>query len=367
MAETLERPATVTAAASAAAASALRGKAPVLTHCVDMLDRFGMVQFARGEERDLASGYCADDNARALLTAVNALLLDPSNADARRIGESALAFVELAHDPRVGFHNLMDENGTFVEGGDSPDAVGRTIWALGTTVRRTRDEGWRARAADMLEIAWPAALELAELRPRAYALLGAAASAARLPRAREVVEIIAPDLLEQFEASATDDWAWWEPRLTWGNARIPHAMLRAALITGHEPYRTCGLRALEFLGSVTQPDDMFMPIGNNGWYERGGNRAIYDQQPIEANAMVDAWLAAADLTGERAYRRQALHAFYWFFGLNSEGMMVARPQTGGCHDGLERGRVNPNMGAESTLSYLLSHLAIARDELGLAP
>jgi hypothetical protein len=367
MPETLA-PNAVAGQAADRVAEALRGQPPVLEHCLDMLGEFGIVQFARGTRPDPSSGYCTDDNARALLVAVNTLLLDSANEDARRIGEITLSSLERAQLDDGGFHNLMDEHGRFVaDGGRSEDAVARAIWALGVTVRRTRDKAWRARATALLDKGWRAAAALSALRPRAYALLGATACASRIAPAREVADALAARLLDEFEAAATDDWGWWEPVLTWGNARVPHAMLRAALITGSEPYRACGVRALEFLGGITQPDDLFIPIGNDGWYPRGGRRALYDQQPIEACAMVDAWLAAADLTGERAYRRQALHAFYWYFGVNTEGLSVANPETGGCHDGLHHAEVNVNMGAESTLSYLLAHVAIARDALGLAP
>jgi hypothetical protein len=367
MPETLA-PSAVAGQAADRVAEALRGQPPVLRHCLDMLGEFGIVQFAHGDRPDLASGFDTDDNSRALLVAVNTLLLDPANGDARRIGEINLASLERAQLGDGSFHNMMDERGAFIaEGGRSEDAVARAIWALGATVRRTRDEAWRARATTLLDKAWNAIGSLSALRPRAYALLGAAACASRIPQAHDVTELLASRLLDEFEAVATDDWSWWEPVLTWGNARVPHAMLRAALITGSEPYRACGLRALEFLGGITQPDDVFIPIGNDGWYPRGARRALYDQQPIEACAMVDAWLAAAELTGERAYRRQALHAFYWYFGVNTESLMVAQPESGGCHDGLLRSEVNPNMGAESTLSYLLAHVAIARDALGLAP
>ena len=360
-------PNTIAGQAADRVAEALRGQPPVLRHCLDMLSDFGIVQFAHGAKPDLSSGSCTDDNARALLVAVNTLVLDPANGDARRIGEVSLAALEKAQIDGGSFHNMLDERGAFIEDGLSEDAVARAIWALGATVRRTRDDIWRARATALLERAWPAVASLSALRPRAYALLGAAACASRIPQADELTNVLASALLEEFEAAATDDWVWWEPMLTWGNGRVPHSMLRAALITGSEPYRACGLRALEFLGRITQPDDVLIPIGNRGWYPRGGTRALYDQQPIEACAMVDAWLAAADLTGERAYRRQALHAFYWFFGVNSEGLTLAQPETGGCFDGLQRAFVNPNMGAESTLSYLLAHVAIARDALGLAP
>jgi hypothetical protein len=135
-------------------------------------------------------------------------------------------------------------------------------------------------------------------------------------------------------------------------------MLRAAAATGNRRYAATGLRALAFLGEITQPTDVFMPVGNEGWYRRGGIRAKYDQQPIEACAMVDAWLAAARLTGDAAYVDRSRVAYEWFNGLNTERLAVGVAETGACYDGLEPGRVNRNQGAESTLSYLHAGFAI---------
>ena len=341
---------------------ALRGRVPSLAHCMRMFTEHGMVQFAKGDEPDPASGYCTDDNARALLVAVNAAALEFGNNDANHIGESALAFLERAQAPDGRFRNMSDDSGVFLaeDVERTQDAHGRAIWALGVTLRRAPNPAWQARAGTMLERAWPSAHALRSDHSRAYALLGAVAAAERSEPARDAVYEFAEKLVERFDAAATPDWPWWQDALTWGCARAPHAMLRAAAYTKSARHRTCGLRALAFLESVTQPGDTFLPVGNKGWFRRGGPRAEYDQQPIEAAAMVNAWLAAADATGEPRYRRRAIQAFGWFLGFNSEGLALARSDIGGCFDGLGAGWVNPNMGAESTLSYLLAHLAIAR-------
>jgi hypothetical protein len=169
---------------------------------------------------------------------------------------------------------------------------------------------------------------------------------------------VADALARDFLSSATNDWSWWTPTLTWGNGRLPEAMLRSAAVTGQKRYAEIGLRALDFLADVTQSGDVFIPVGNADWYGRGGHRARYDQQPIEACAMVDAWLAAYRLTGDSTYLNRAGTAFDWFHGRNTEGLALARPQTGGCCDGLRRGRVNENQGAESTISYVQASLAM---------
>ena len=143
-----------------------------------------------------------------------------------------------------------------------------------------------------------------------------------------------------------------------GYARLPEAMLRAAAALEDSDLADAGMRSLAFLASVTHPHDTFMPIGNQGWYERHAERAIHDQQPIEACSMVDVWIAASKLTGRMDYGAKALEAFGWFFGENTERLVMVTAN-GGCQDGLEPGDVNENLGAESTLSYLHAHAAMA--------
>ncbi|HXM17558.1 MAG TPA: hypothetical protein VN934_01965 [Candidatus Tumulicola sp.] len=340
-------------------AEALAGRLPRFDHCLNLFDRFGMVQFARGAVRDLTSGYCLDDNARALIVATLALALKQDDQDAAAIGRAALRFVETSQRADGAFHNLMDEHGDFTDEIGSPDSIGRAAWACGVTMSLCPRGIWREAVTLVLERSLPHLRDLEGIRPRGYALLGLCHAAKSLPQVRPQVDELALDLASAFEANASDEWPWWEPELTWGNGRLPEAMLRAFEVTGEQRYRDIGMRSLNFLASVTQPQDTFLPIGNDGWYVRGKRRPLYDQQPIEACGMVDAWLAAAKVTADSGYRDRALRTFEWFFGNNSDGLMVAHPQTGGCCDGLKHGSLNQNMGAESTLSYLHAHLSIA--------
>ena len=349
-------------------ADALAGKPPELVHLDALCHHLGVVQFARGDTRDLESGFCVDDNARALIVAVDALDLDSKNARAHRIGEAALALLERTQLGDGSFHNMLDAVGERIEeNGLSDAASGRALWALGIVVARASDGSWRSRAGALLKNSWNCARRLKTFRPQAYALLGAAAAAPVSPQAKRVVDDLGATLLDAYQRSATPQWEWWEPVLTWGNARLPEAMLRAAPVAdSRHPFEASGLRALNFLASITQEDGVFVPIGNDGWYQRGSKRARHDQQPIEAAGMVDAWLAAAERTGDDHYWEQALAAFAWFLGVNTERLIVADLQTGGCHDGLGPGWRNRNMGAESTLSYLQAHCAIARYARGKA-
>ena len=87
---------------------------------------------------------------------------------------------------------------------------------------------------------------------------------------------------------------------------------------------------------------------------RGGVRANFDQQPIEAQATVSACLEAYRSTSDFWWYEQAQRAFDWFIGWNDLGLELYHPESGGCGDGLHVDRVNGNQGAESTLAFLLS-------------
>jgi hypothetical protein len=104
----------------------------------------------------------------------------------------------------------------------------------------------------------------------------------------------------------------------------------------------------------TSEQGHFRPIGSNGFYRRGGERANFDQQPIEAQATVSACLEAYRATSDLWWYEEAQRAFDWFIGWNDLGLELYSPETGGCHDGLHVDRVNRNQGTESTLAFLLS-------------
>ena len=116
-----------------------------------------------------------------------------------------------------------------------------------------------------------------------------------------------------------------------------------------------GLKALRWLVKVQTSDaGSFRPIGSNGFYRRGRERALFDQQPIEAQVTVSACIEAYQATGDAFWIAEARRAFEWFLGRNDLGLALYDPGTGGCRDGLHVDRVSQNQGTESTLAFLLS-------------
>jgi hypothetical protein len=304
-------------------------------------------------------GYCTDDVARAFVVALQQLRLSPNDKLAQRLAGTYLAFLHHAQLDDGRFHNFMDYDRSWLDEVGTHDSCGRAIWAVGYGVANAPSESWRRVCAAMLDRALPSLQWLEHIRSRAYAALGLAAAQAGAGNASYAAALhrMAGEILASYEATASDGWRWFEAAMTYDNARLPEALIRAGSALSEPRYSDAGLAALAFYEAETLENGVFVPIGNNGWYERGGVRARYDQQPLEACAMVDAELAAFDATGGAGHFAAAEVALGWYYGKNSRGVTMANG--GGCYDGLGEDSVNTNMGAESTLALLSAAFTMA--------
>ncbi len=274
-------------------------------------------------------------------------------------------YLSYLHDSQMEdgwFHNFMGYDRTWQDRRGSPDSFGRALWGLGYCMRFAPRESWRGIARRLVLKALPHVGEIDHLRSNAYVVLGLvhAAEAAPDDRAelRAALVCAVKPIADGFEQQSRPDWLWCEPTMTYDNARLPEALLRAGRALGDTRLCDAGIRMLDFYTGVVIEDGIFIPIGNNGWYARAGPRARHGQQPIEAAALIDACLAARAATGDVRFLRTAEIAFDWFFGSNTaEASLIFN---GGCCDGIDASGPNPNMGAESTLAYLHSAMAVAR-------
>ena len=323
-----------------------------------MTDSTGILQHARFSVPRYEEGYCLDDNARALLLMSRLERAGPP-PDLAGLASRYLAFVSHAFNAPLGrFRNFMDFSRRWLEHLGSEDSHGRALWALGATVAGTRDPGRRALAEELFRAALPAARAFTWPRPWAYALLGAHAYLAAVPgdaAAAALEQDLAGRLHALYRARAGPSWRWFEDRLTYANARLPQALILAGGRSRRPDWAAAGLEALDWLARVqTDPYGRFLPVGCAGFYVRGGVRADYDQQPVEACATVSGCLDALAATGDPVWAGRARDAFQWFLGRNTLGLPLYDPRTGGCRDGLRPDGANQNLGAESTLSFLLA-------------
>ena len=255
------------------------------------------------------------------------------------------------------FRNFLSFDRRWLEEAGSEDSHARALWALGTVAAHSDHDGLQGSAAALFERALPAADTFVAPRAWAFALLGTSRYLAWKGRDGAVGSIhdgLRGRLHNLLRRNRTPDWRWFEPRLTYANARMAEALLAAADADGDE-VASDALEALAWLMEIQTPEGThFVPIGNEGFYTRGGRRARFDQQPIEAAASVAACLAALRRSGDRRWDERAHLAFAWYLGENDLGRPLVDPATGGCRDELMRDGLNANQGAESTLAYLMS-------------
>ncbi|MGA2080060.1 MAG: hypothetical protein ABSH53_05535 [Holophaga sp.] len=335
-----------------------------LVHLRRLTDSTGILQHARFSVPRFDEGYCLDDNARALLLAT---LLEAAQAEAGvdpdpgldALACRYLAFVNHAFNPDRGrFRNFMAFSRTWLEPQGSDDSHGRALWALGAAAGRCPDPGRRELARVLFQAGLPAAGAFNAPRPLAYALLGIHACLAAEGPEPDLVRMerdLAGRLHGMHLEQKSEAWPWFEDRLTYGNARLPQALILAGRRNRRRDWLAAGLGALDWLARVqTDAQGRFAPVGSRGFYPRRGIRAWFDQQPVEACATVSACLDALAASGEPRWGQWARHAFEWFLGRNQLGLPLYDPRSGGCRDGLQPQGVNQNQGAESTLSFLLA-------------
>ncbi|MFZ0200322.1 MAG: glycosyltransferase family 4 protein [Candidatus Sulfotelmatobacter sp.] len=338
-----------------------------LNHFNQMTDDTGMLQHAIFTIPNRREGYTTDDNARALILAV--LLGQVEKHQCGKVNPSmetsALcysAFLEHAFNPVKGrFKNFLRYDRRWNEPVGSEDCHGRALWAVGTVLGRSQDQGLRGAAGRLFEFSLPASVEFGSPRAWAYTLLGIQEYLTSYPGDRDAQKVrsaLSRRLLEMYESIRRPDWKWFENVLAYGNARLPQALLLVGSACSDDRMISAGLESLDWL-SQTQHCDInrhFVPIGSQGFYRQDGKKARFDQQPLEAAGAVSACLQAYRVTADSRWRNEAWSAFNWFLGDNDLQLPLYDSVTGGCRDGLHPDRANENQGAESTLSFLMALL-----------
>jgi glycosyltransferase involved in cell wall biosynthesis len=332
-----------------------------LDHLRRLTDDTGILQHAVFAVPDFSKGYTTDDNARALILAV---LLeeveDEVSSIAMDLASRYLAFLWYAFDPvSCRFRNLLSYERAWSDGELSEDGHARALWALGTVLGRSTNEGLRGPAGNLFERALRTALDATSPRAWAFSLLAIHEYLRRFSGDRSAQlarETLADRLLDIYRRASAPEWSWFEEVVSYDNGKLPHALLLCGRWMRDRPEMTdVGLESLDWLARLQRPSGgYFVPVGSNGFCRRGGSHARFDQQPLEAYTMVSACLEAHRLTGDARWRKEAQVAFDWFLGSNDLGQLLYDARTGGCRDGLHADRVNQNQGAESTLAFLLS-------------
>ncbi|MEK7394100.1 MAG: glycosyltransferase family 4 protein [Fibrobacterota bacterium] len=334
-----------------------------LDHVVRMSDRTGIFQHAIFNVPSFMEGYCTDDNARSfiLCNLLEELGGEPPAENLDHLATSYLAFLAAAWNPHTSrFRNFMDHERKWLEIAGSEDSHARALWAVGVGAHRSRNQGHRRLCARLFEQGLAATPSFTSPRAWAFSLLGIAEFIASHPGNESAFrerQNLTERLVTLWKGCATESWPWFETSATYDNARLCQALIVNGKRMHHRESLRIGLESLRWLVSLqTTQAGHFRPIGSDGFCHRDGARADFDQQPVEAQAMVSGCLEAFRATGDSFWHDETKRAFEWFLGRNDLGHSLYDPNSGGCGDGLHHDRINENQGAESTLAF---HLALA--------
>jgi glycosyltransferase involved in cell wall biosynthesis len=332
----------------------------ILDHLGRMTDDTGIFQHAVFAVPNQHEGYTTDDNARALITSIMVQSGTGREVETKKLASRYLAFLWFAYNSANGrFRNFLSYERQWQESEGSEDSHGRALWALGTTINQTVNGSLRGPAGRLFELAVPAVMKFTSPRAWAFSLFGLQEYLDRFPGDRSAQRqrnSLADRLLNIYSVVRTRDWRWFEESLSYSNARLPQALLLAGSRTSNQEWVVAGLESLEWLTAQQHCNinGHFVPIGSQGFYRKAGEKARFDQQPLEACATVSACLEAYRATSEEHWHVQAWVAFNWFLGDNDLKVALYDAATGGCRDGLHPDRANENQGAESTLSFLMA-------------
>lgn len=338
-----------------------------LDHLFTMSDHSGIFQHAIYNVPNFHEGYCTDDNARAFIFTVLLEELGQSSKEVERVASGALAFLWYAFDGNTcRFRNFMSYSRQWLELHGSEDSHARALWAVATALGRSKDSGHRRLCALLFQRGLGPVARFSSPRAWAFTLIAIHEYLRTLSGDRVVSQMrdtLTTMLVDLFHANSGPDWKWFERIATYDNAKLSHAMILSGYWTSNGETLDIGLTSLRWLlEAQTTPDGHFAPIGCNGFWPRGGEKARFDQQPLEAHAMISACLEAFFVTRDDFWRTAARRCFDWFLGRNDLGQPLYDPTTGGCRDALLQDHLNQNQGAESSLAFYLSWVELRRAE-----
>jgi hypothetical protein len=331
-----------------------------LDHVKRLTDDTGMFQHAIYTVPNYNEGYCSDDNARALiLMALLASQADEEDPEFDRLAGVYLGLLQFAYDEKSGrFKNFLLFNRTWLNETASEDSHGRVVWALGTCLGRYSNPGFQGVAVKLFEQGLPAVTKFNSPRAWAFSILAIHEYLRRFSGDRLVDGIreeLSLRLFALYKKNASTEWPWFEPYLSYDNAKLSHALIQSGSDSGNREMLEAGIASLKWLMETqTSPQGRFRPIGSDRVYNRGEEKPLFDQQPLEAHSAISACLEACRISGDMFWHREARRAFRWYLGGNDLSLFVFDAASGGCHDGLHVDRLNQNEGAESTLAFQLA-------------
>ncbi len=329
-----------------------------ISHLQNLTDDTGIIQHANGCVADYKTGYCLDDNARALMVC---LIAYDRSGDKKyyRLINKYLAYILYLQNDDGSFKNYLTYWRNLVEEDGSDDAFGRAVWALGLLIRLAPCDSMFQVGLDLFVKSCTKFSKLRYARGYANSIFGLYHYIRRFPDQEKYIRIIselADKLVEKFNAYKQDNWHWFESAMTYDNGLLPASLFTAYSFTENPVYLDVAEASMKFLETNCLFEEQLTLVGNKEWWLANHCMSEYAQQPVDAMAMVIMYDCAYRATGRPELKEKLEICFQWFLGKNDHNLPLYDSQTKGCNDGLEELDVNRNQGAESTIAFLLSWL-----------
>jgi glycosyltransferase involved in cell wall biosynthesis len=340
-----------------------------LDHIISMSQNFGIIQFSKGNQPDLNSGYTLDDNVRALI----ALCMVDENAGhpkCKKYIKLYLNFILFCLQDDGTLKNYVDKYEKFTSQNDTvllEDSNGRAVWALGYFICHANSfyQIEVAKAKTALHLICPILSNMQSPRAIAFAIKGLCCYFKKQPsqEIHDIIRVLADKLIGLYLATTDNYWRWFEAYLTYENAVLPESLIYAYNVTKDEQYKDIAKESFDFLLAKIFFSRQIKVISNNKWLNKGESNTKYGEQPVDVAGTVIALSTFYDIFPENEYIQKQKDAFSWFMGNNHLHQIVYNPATGGCYDGLEENNINLNQGAESSVCYLMARLSIIKTKI----
>lgn len=324
-----------------------------------MTDSTGVLQHAKNSFPDYSEGYCTDDNARALILVLLASQLNARDVWLDMLKSRTISFLNYSLNRTTShFRNFLGYNREWLDEKGSQDSHGRAVWALGCCINKSDNSDLQNIANRLFHIALKPVTEFSHPRSLSFILLGLTEYLKKFPGdliCKSIELELSKRIFTMFQNCNSSDWPWCEDIITYDNARIIQGLLACGNRLKRADFIDTALKSLRWLVRIqTAENGCFRAIGSNGFFKRGSPIAKFDQQPIEATAMISSCIEAFKITSDNAWVESARTIFSWFLGANDLCLAVYDETSGGCRDALHADRLNRNQGAESTISFLTS-------------
>jgi hypothetical protein len=261
------------------------------------------------------------------------------------------------------FKNFLSYNRNYLDTVGSEDSFGRTIWALGYTICHSPNESYFYISLDIFNKSIPNFIHLKHIRGIANTIIGISYYLKHFPdddSLKNILKTLSRKLVTIYNKNKSESWNWFEKILTYDNAIIPLSLFSAYEILNDNDTLQTAVETSAFIEKITMQNNYLSPVGSNGWYPKNGICAKYAQQSVDVMGMVMLLFKAYQVTQDNSYLDKMFTSYMWYLGKNDLNIAIYDFKSGGCNDGLEEYGVNKNKGAESSLSYLISHLTVLK-------